>query len=257
MFNEAGVSVLVGSRGEQYDAGVELAVALGNATGTVGSVIGYVGTSATSIVAVRGTTYTEQGAAAAREVVSSSAADASAGTGARTIRITYYDNSMAGPKTTDVTMNGTTAVATSASDIRFVEKMEVLTAGSGASNAGTITLRLTGAGATIGTIAVSDNQTFWAHHYVAAGKTCFVQRVICGTNGVSGSMFLRKFLPLTANAVEIQITPSLRAITAQPSFDYDMETGLYVTGPARIVLYTKPDILTGSTTHGGFNFFDF
>ena len=117
--------------------------------------------------------YTEQSSNAQRSLVSSDATDASASTGARTVRITYYDASMVGPFTETVTMNGTTPVNTVATDICFIEKLEVVTAGSNGGNAGTISLMsaTAGGGVTVGTIVVGDNETNWCHHYVPSGKT--------------------------------------------------------------------------------------
>jgi hypothetical protein len=255
-YKEDGTALLVGAQGEQGSAELEELVARALATGAAGSCMGFIATAAQTIVAVRGTTYTEPSAAAQREIVSSSTNDSSAGTGARTVRITYYDGTMAGPFTEDVTMNGTTAVATVATNIRFVESLRTLTVGSNGSNVGTITLRLLSAGATIGTISVSEGVTFWAHHYIAVGRTGFIPRIICGENGVSASMFLRSFRPLTSNAFEEQITAQLRAITAQPSQIYDMGKGLFVPGPARVALYVRPDANTAGTAHGGFTFYD-
>ena len=225
-------------------------------TAESGHVQGYVATSATTIVVIRATTYTEPASASQMEVVSSSTQDdgSPGGTGTRTLRITYYDGNMNGPFTEDITTNGTGAVATAATNIRFVEKMETLTVGSSGTNVGTITLRLVGGGATVGTIAVSDGITFWAHHYVQQGKTCFIKRVFGGVLGVSGVVFLRSTFPLTTNAFEKQITASVRTVTAQPSQIYDMEH-FTVTGPARISMWVRPDANTAATWHGGFSYY--
>lgn len=226
-------------------------IAAGKSAGAVGVASAYADASGAGIVVVRGTTYTEPTAAAQREVVSSNANDTSAGTGARTLRIIYYDGSGAGPLTTDVTLNGTTAVATSVSDIRFVEYMHLLTVGSNGTNAGTITLRLLSAGATIGTIAISDGRTYWAHHYVAASRTCQITELIAGMTHAKGTVFLRAISMLTANAFERQITGSIRlgpqgagAAAApsplQPSLVFPFRT-LYINGPARVAAYVDPD----------------
>jgi len=77
------------------------------------------------------------------DVFSSDAADTSAGTGARTIRIEGLQSTTAETFTTeDITMNGTTPVVSSNSWYR-ITKVFVLTAGSGAENAGIITVRHT------------------------------------------------------------------------------------------------------------------
>lgn len=77
---------------------------------------------------------------------SSSANDTSAGTGARTISVTGLNTSFA-RFTETVTLNGTTAVAMTTSNILFIDKITVATAGSGLVNAGIIQCGDTDAGA--------------------------------------------------------------------------------------------------------------
>lgn len=258
LYREDGTALLVGDKGELATADFAELIARGQLTGAAGLTMGYVATSATTIVAVRGTTYTEPASASQMELVSSSTQDddTPGGTGTRSVRLTYYDGSMNGPNTEDVALNGTSAVATVATNIRFVESIRSLTVGSNGSNVGTITLRVVSGGATVGTIAVSDGVTFWAHHYVAPGRVCFLRTLLAGNNGVSAGMFFRKARPLTTNAFEEQISPSFRVITAQPSQAYDLLKGLYVPGPVRVTLYVRPDANTANTSHGGFAFAD-
>ncbi len=63
-------------------------------------------------------------------VVSESANDTAAGTGARTVMIHYLDAN-GDEQEENITMNGTTGVDTVATDIRFVNDFHVITAGSG------------------------------------------------------------------------------------------------------------------------------
>src|SRR5208337_3531002 len=77
-------------------------------------------TAAQTLAPVERTTYTEQLTNAAMTLVSASANDTSAGTGARTVTVTYLDQTMAGPYTTVFTMNGTTAVAAGVSNMCFI-----------------------------------------------------------------------------------------------------------------------------------------
>ena len=146
------------------------------ATSIAGSVVGRIaGVSSGTFTTVRQTTYVEQTTNAQRSIVSANANDSAAGTGARQVQITYLSATGEGPFTETVTLNGTTAVNTVATNICFIERMDVVAVGSGGSNAGAINL-YTGTGATgvifaaIGTGAVAtgtgDNQTFYAHHYV-------------------------------------------------------------------------------------------
>lgn len=91
--------------------------------------------------------YPFQTADVALEVLSSSAADTSAGTGARSVRLTLLNSSFL-EVTVDVTLNGTTPVAVSGGTIyRRVNKIQLLSWGSGATNAGNLTVRVSGGGA--------------------------------------------------------------------------------------------------------------
>lgn len=173
------------------------------------------GTAGTQQV-VRATAYNEPAAAAQRSIASSSANDSSGGTGARTVVLHYFDGTGAGPFTETLTLNGTTAVNTVASNIRFIEKMEVATVGSGGSNAGTITLygSTGGTGGTVGTIGVGsllpgvgDNRTRWAHHYIATdwvGKTAvLVVGIQSGGSGTSGKFYITTRHPLVPDSAEV------------------------------------------------------
>lgn len=264
LYKEDGTAVLVGSRGEVYASDLSIAVGRSLVTGVSGLTKGYTSINSTAIVPVRATAYTEPTSAAARELISSSTQDDATpgGTGTRRVRIVYYDNNMLGPYTEDIDLNGTSAVTTVATNIRFIERMESLIVGSNGTNVGTITIRNTGAGATIGTIAVSDGCTYWGHHYVADGYTSFVQSLTTGIidNGLLGSigcsMFLRVATPLTTNSFEKQITFSFRQQGNQPSQTHSFTNNLWVRGPARITLYVRDDNTTAGTAHGGFTFYD-
>lgn len=84
----------------------------------------------------QGGAYTYQAAAAVAKVSSSSTADTSAGTGARTVLVIGLNGSYAYTEET-VTLTGQTAVNTTTSFWRIIE-VRVLTAGSGGTNAGDI-----------------------------------------------------------------------------------------------------------------------
>jgi len=208
------------------------------------------GSTANTLQVMRSTAYTEPASAAQRSMSSSSASDTSAGTGARTVRITYYDNTGAGPLTETVTLNGTTAVNTVATNIRFIEKMEVVTAGSGGVNAGTVSLFVStaGGGGTVGTIgigslvpSVGDNKTLWAHHYVAAGLTAqfsvLVTGIQSGGSGTNGTFFIRYMTPLVANAAEILVGDAVLVIGA---FERAFTFNPSVSGFALVTAYGIP-----------------
>jgi hypothetical protein len=124
-------------------------------------------------VLVYGRTYTEPSSQAQRSVVSTSANDAyPAGSGARTVRVTFLNSDYA-LKTEDVNLNGTTPVNTVATDIRFIENIEVI---AGAATVGAIKLMtlINGGGTEIAAISASAYNTQFAHHYVPVGKRCWI-----------------------------------------------------------------------------------
>lgn len=111
-------------------------------------------------------------AAAALEVVSSSANDAAAGTGLRTMLVQGLDSNYAEIQET-VTLNGTSAVALSNQYLRLNAAI-ILSAGSGNVNAGTITLRESGGGTTRGSIAAGYGLMRQCVYTVPAGYSMAV-----------------------------------------------------------------------------------
>lgn len=215
---------------------------------TRGIIFGDVALSAITTAAVRRTAYTEQAANFTGSVISSNVNDTAAGTGARTVRIVYYDSSGSGPFVETATLNGTTSVPLAATDKCFIERITVQTVGSGLVNAGTITLR-NDAVATVWTIAAGDNQTFAAHHYVAAGKTAYVLDLYhnsTATAANSGSALALKSLPIgVANAAERNIVDTINVGGGASGIVRPYPSQVPVAGPARILAYVTT--LSGST----------
>jgi len=224
---------------------------------------GDVALASVTTAAVRRTTYTEQTTNFTGSVSSSNANDTSAGTGARQIKITYVDQTGATSSTETATLNGVTAVNLISSNKCFIEKIEVISVGSGGSNAGTISL-FTGAGGTgttVGTIAVGNNQTFWTHHYVITGKTFNLTGITAGstssTVGAGSSYAVRALSIGVANAVEKQIsdTVSLFGQSSQVTRNYTTAIPA-ATGPARITAYVTTLSTTSNTYRASFDYYD-
>lgn len=222
--------------------------------GTYGTSHGYVATAATTSVVIRATTYTAPGTNAQRSISSSNVNDTSAGTGARTVKITYFDNTCAGPFTETVTLNGTTAVNTVSTTMALIEKIEVMTVGSGGGNAGTITLfvGINGGGGTIGTVMIGDNKTFWGHHYVAVNHICYVPGYRGSATVAAGQVTLNVLNPINGNIAQLNVAGTLRHSTTTIAITFDMP--ILVTGPAIIFANEKPDVATASTAFGSFDF---
>jgi hypothetical protein len=124
-------------------------------------------------------------------VFSSSTTDTSAGTGARTIQI----SGLKSPTSTDyetenITLNGTTQV-TSINTWWRVNRVKVLTAGTGGQNAGTITVRSTTTTANVFVVMpIGFNQSTIGAYTVPFGKTMIIKRVrvtITRASGAAGS----------------------------------------------------------------------
>jgi len=122
-----------------------------------------------------GGTYTGFNATAAEtvEVFSASADDTSAGTGARTLRLIGLDASF-NEQTEDAILNGLTPVDTVNQYLR-IDRAIVLTAGSGATNAGELIIRQKTTTANVFCqLPTGINQTLICCYTVPAGKTAYL-----------------------------------------------------------------------------------
>lgn len=224
----------------------------------VGRAQGYTATNATTGKAIRATTYAPQGANAQRSVNSTNANDTAAGTGARSVTINYLNTSFQLLSET-VTMNGTTAVATVATDIAFIESITVTTVGSTGGNVGTIQVwtNNNGTGTVWGSIAATDNQTYWAHHYVPAGVTCYLLKFAAGATVVAGQCNVNHSgNPLGANIPQLQIGLTLVHAAANMN-EHSFSVPLALPGPDLIWLVERPNANTASTAVAGFEYIQF
>jgi hypothetical protein len=152
---------------------------------------GDVGTSVETVWA-QGGTYAYPASASVMKISSSSADDTSAGTGARTISIAGLDADYNEISET-VILNGQTAVNTVNSYLR-ISRMFVVTAGSGATAAGTIyagtgTVTSGVPAAIYGMIAFGANQTQMAFWTVPAGYTLYLMGVYYSSGNTTANAF--------------------------------------------------------------------
>lgn len=117
-------------------------------------------------------------AAATLEAISTSTNDTAAGTHARTIVVEGLDANWAEVSAT-ITMNGTSAsTATTQTFIRVNRAYVATSGGYGNSNAGTITIRVSGAGSTQAEISILDGigagQSLMLMYSVPAGKVALI-----------------------------------------------------------------------------------
>jgi len=219
-------------------------------TGLSSGIISLGGGTSGNLQAIRATTYNEPSANGQRSIASSSASDSAAGVGARTVKITYLDATGAGPFTETLTLNGVTPVNTVATNLCFIEEMEVLTVGATGTNVGTLTLfTATGGGGTvIGTIgignivaAVGDGQTLWAHHYVPVSRVLRVSSILVSSiaGGVAAAaLFLLKAqtIPVGTN-FNLVVSPFIRCLG---TLAVDLTIPLKIQGPARVSAFGIP-----------------
>jgi hypothetical protein len=212
--------------------------------------------------AIRRTTYTEQTTNFTGSIASASANDTSAGTGARTVRIFWVNATGTTKGTEDVTLNGTTGVNLVTTTKCFIEKIEVLTAGSTGSNVGIISL-YTGVnktGTVVGTIAATNNTTFWAHHYILSGEVCNVTGIYHGNNstvagGNSVAVLREKDLSNPDN-VERQVSDFVGVAGAANPFNRIYGSVIQVPGPARLAMYVTTSSSASITYRGSFDSYD-
>jgi hypothetical protein len=221
-------------------------------------------TSATTEVPVYNQTYNEPTSGAQRSLKSASANDAAAGTGIRSVRIIYYtlasDGTIRGPFTEVVVMNGTSAVATVATDIALIERLEAVTVGSGGKAAGAITLYANNSGGStaIAVLSQDDVQTFLAHHYVATGKQCHITDVaVFGGDAASCRVGMMKKTSPFAAAPSLFFAGPFASNTALPALaPLPDERHSPIPGPARVRLQVTPANNNAQLTIGAFGWYD-
>ena len=128
-------------------------------------------------------------------VVSTDANDSAAGTGIRTLEIHYLDGNL-DEQVEAVTMTGTDAVLTVATDIRFINVVHMSTFGSLAHAAGNITF--TNGGNTYAEILIGSPVQISSARMVPRGKVFYVSGATAGS--VSGSTTARVMIRIIANA---------------------------------------------------------
>lgn len=167
-------------------------VALGRVNGAVSlPLIGVNGAVATTYETLwdESTVYAFRSTATAHTISSASANDTSAGTGARTVRVTGITDTSFTETSEIATMNGQTGVNLVNSYVS-INKLEVLTAGSGGTNAGIIYVGTgmitTGKPAAVeGLMAASNSVSTSFVYAVPSGKTLLLYGIAAGTRNTS------------------------------------------------------------------------
>ncbi len=131
-------------------------------------------------------------------VVSSSAADAAAGTGVRQAHIHYLDSNYVEQHET-VTLNGTTPVNTVATDILRVNGLHSWTVGSGGVPAGNVSLQNTAGTVTYGYMAAGLNVALQSNFTVPAGHDFFITHWKGSSGSTAGLHFTQILIRATSH----------------------------------------------------------
>ena len=131
-----------------------------------------------------GGTYVFPTTAQQLEIVSSSASDASGGTGIRTVTLYYLDSTYTA-KTEDITLNGTNVVTTSAANLLRVNALKAKTTGTGKAAAGIISIRNLTDTPVYSAIAVGQTRSRNSIYTVPLGYTLFVSSVTVGCSATT------------------------------------------------------------------------
>lgn len=155
------------------------------------------------------------------EILSSSANDdgSPAGTGARTV-VVIGQNYAGTEQEETVTMNGVTPVNLKYS-YSVVYRAYVDTCGSNLTNAGLITIRVQGAGATLAEIKAGNGQSLMAVYRIPAGKTGYMVTMTakCGDNATNAVGFARLWKRPYGGAWRVQEVTTVRT-TGSTSIDW-------------------------------------
>lgn len=223
-----------------YPADYYLQVAQGQIHGAKQYVIsGYkVGVSTTvldDLSQISGTTTLPNPNGIQLAVSSSSASDTLAGTGIRRVTIYYLDTDYK-EKTEGVTLNGTTPVNTSATNIQRVQWMHALEVGSNNVAVGNISLKNTAGTTTYEVIATGGNMSLTAHFTIPANKTGYI--LGWNASGVTKALTIR--LRATVRKYDRKLIPGV--FIFQDVVILNNSTGPYIRFPSPLACPAKTDI---------------
>ncbi len=145
-----------------------------------------------------GGTYIFPTAGMGMEIISSSTSDASAGIGARTVEVHYLDDAWVEQMET-LTLTGTVAVATIATDMYRINNFHVMSVGSSGVAVGDIDLRHLGNTPIYARILATENMEFQAIWTVPINKTAFLVEWMVGIGHQSGNRFGEFLLKATSD----------------------------------------------------------
>lgn len=164
-------------------------------------------------------------------VVSTSANDAAAGTGARTVVIEYLNGSL-DLSMEVLTLNGTTPVTTVATDVRWVNSVYVSTAGTSGAAAGQISI--THNSVVYARIIVGDRCTHNSFKRVPRGKMLYISSIYAGS--ASGSADTTALVELVSTQID--------GLDQQETGLYYKQAGISLQDSAQSITFNMPFPIT-------------
>lgn len=165
--------------------------------------------------------------ASALEIVSDSANDTAAGTGARSVTIMGLDASYKEVNQV-VTLNGLTPVAVPLPLLR-VNRLVIATAGSGRTNAGTITCRRISDGLGQRTMPVGFGVSRASMYSVPAGYTLSVNQYFASINRTGGTARSASMITMHQTAAGVQFSPFEFTVESSAPMFFESLPGTIIT----------------------------
>jgi len=206
--------------------------------------------AATDRTLLVGGVWSEQTVGAQRSIKSDSVNDTSGGSGVRKIQIKYISSVDGLEKSEVIALNGTTAVNTVATDIKFITKLKAVDVGSVGFADGTVSMMtaVSGGGVVMAEILAGKLELLSSVIYVPTGKSLFVSRVEMTTNDEAVYQFQitedLTSLGGGANVPDIEFGAHIRK---EGGFA-DLATPIKVCGGQKFEVYVSPEG-AGNTFH--------
>lgn len=195
-----------------------------------------IGSGAAADVWEGGGDYPFLATAATLEVLSGSAADTAAGTGARTVLVSGLDANY-NPVSETVALNGVTPVATVRQYLRVNVFTTTTSSGSGKKNAGDLTLRVSGGGTTLSIARAGDGFGRSGVFSVQAGFTLFILSEVFtvkspGGANVNAAVFGTQLISPNGNSrIPLQFQ-----VTSQVPYRHEAAEGIVLTERSDVTL---------------------
>lgn len=170
------------------------------------------------------------------EIVSDSAADTLAGTGAQVVQITYLDDNYT-EQTEIINLNGTTTVLTVATNMLRAIRLAVVSVGSSGYNEGTLLMRVAGGGNDRIGIEPTGNVDLHGFYTIPVGKTAYliyahsgvgknkdIHLLIRYSEGDTGILYTSVFSEMFQNFTVFNVKAPVGPISEKSDVDFLVST---------------------------------